>query len=82
MFIVNREQIVRVNSGREDFPCILVGNKADLEDKRAVNVDLVIRWSELWNVDYVETSAKTKSNVDKVMYLQRIKCCLSDYGFD
>lgn len=54
-------------SGNEEFPCVLVGNKADLEDKRADNnLELIARWSDLWNVDYIETSAKTKQNVDKV----------------
>jgi len=47
-------------------PCLLVGNKADLLDDRAVEFELATRWSDLWNVNYIETSAKTKLNVDKV----------------
>jgi len=59
--------MVRLNNGGGgDVPCILVGNKADLDDDRAVEFKLAARWSDLWNVRYIETSAKTKLNVDEV----------------
>merc|ERR1719282_839624 len=48
-----REQILRVK-GDSNIPFILVGNKADLTNSR--------------KVPYVETSAKTRVNVDKVFY--------------
>jgi len=63
---VHRDQMVRINGGRTDRPCLLIGNKADLEDRRAVEFELAARWSDLWNVEYIETSAKNKLNVDKV----------------
>jgi len=66
---VYRDQLVRINSGRENPPCLLVGNKADLDDTRAVEFELVARWGDLWDVSYVETSAKTKLNVDKVIII-------------
>lgn len=62
-----REQILRVKSD-ENIPFLLVGNKADLEDKRQVSTDEAKAKAEEWNVPYVETSAKTKANVDKVFF--------------
>lgn len=60
-----REQILRVKMD-DHIPFLLVGNKADLEDKRRVSYEDAKHRSEQWNVPYVETSAKTRANVDKV----------------
>lgn len=62
-----REQILRVKSD-ENIPFLLVGNKADLEDKRQVSTEEAKGKAEEWSVPYVETSAKTKANVDKVFF--------------
>lgn len=67
-----REQILRVknvNSDKSDdsIPFLLVGNKADLEDKRQVPVEEAQQRCQQWKVPYVETSAKTRANVDKVI---------------
>ncbi|MBN3288689.1 RALA protein, partial [Polyodon spathula] len=61
-----REQILRVKED-ENVPFLLVGNKSDLEDKRQVSVEEAKTRAEQWSVNYVETSAKTRANVDKVM---------------
>uniref|UniRef100_A0A8C5T1W2 small monomeric GTPase n=1 Tax=Malurus cyaneus samueli TaxID=2593467 RepID=A0A8C5T1W2_9PASS len=61
-----REQILRVKED-ENVPFLLVGNKSDLEDKRQVSVEEAKNRADQWNVNYVETSAKTRANVDKVM---------------
>lgn len=65
-----REQILRVKNvsdkGEDTIPFLLVGNKADLEDKRQVSVEEAQQRSQQWKVPYVETSAKTRANVDKV----------------
>ncbi|XP_052091950.1 ras-related protein Ral-a-like isoform X1 [Mytilus californianus] len=68
-----REQILRVknvNSDKSDdsIPFLLVGNKADLEEKRQVPVEEAQQRSQQWKVPYVETSAKTRANVDKAFY--------------
>jgi len=63
--MVISEQIVRVKSD-EFVPFILVGNKMDLDSKRQVSLDSAQNCSRQWNVPYVETSAKTRDNVDKV----------------
>ena len=45
---------------------ILVGNKADLADSRAVSTEEGRILAQGWGIPYIETSAKTKNNVDKV----------------
>lgn len=62
-----REQILRVKSD-DNIPFVLVGNKADLEDRRQVSIADSQARARQWNVPYVETSAKTRANVDKVFY--------------
>ncbi|XP_039753523.1 ras-related protein Ral-a isoform X2 [Pararge aegeria] len=59
-----REQILRVKND-ENIPFLLVGNKSDLGDKRRVPLDACRERAAHWQVPYVETSAKTRDNVDK-----------------
>lgn len=61
-----REQILRVKAEEDKIPLLLVGNKSDLEERRQVSVDEARGKAEEWGVQYVETSAKTRANVDKV----------------
>uniref|UniRef100_A0A8C2KEV7 Small monomeric GTPase n=1 Tax=Cyprinus carpio TaxID=7962 RepID=A0A8C2KEV7_CYPCA len=46
----------------------MVGNKSDLEDRRQVSADEARTKADEWSVQYVETSAKTRANVDKVFF--------------
>jgi len=62
-----REQILRVKSD-SNIPFILVGNKADLSGSRQVQLATANSKAAEWQVPYVETSAKTRENVDKVFY--------------
>ena len=62
-----RDQILRVKQD-DRVPFLLVGNKCDLEDKRQVSTGDAQDRAQQWGVPYVETSAKTKQNVDKVFY--------------
>ena len=62
-----REQILRVKN-EESIPFLLVGNKCDLEDKRKVSYAEAKNRADQWGVPYVETSAKTRENVDKVLF--------------
>lgn len=62
-----REQILRVK-GDDNIPFLLVGNKADLEERRQVSIEEAQNRARQWNVPYVETSAKTRVNVDKVFF--------------
>ncbi|CRL05024.1 CLUMA_CG017975, isoform A [Clunio marinus] len=63
-----REQILRVKND-ENIPFLLVGNKCDLNDKRKVPLsECQLRAQQWGGVPYVETSAKTRENVDKVFF--------------
>ena len=74
-----REQILRVKT-EENVPFILIGNKVDLEEKRQVTAEEGETRAKDWNVPYVETSAKTKVNVEKVFFdlMRMIKSRKSD----
>jgi len=52
----------------DNIPFLLVGNKADLEGKRQVTLEEANQRAHSWSVPYVETSAKTRANVDKVSF--------------
>ena len=45
---------------------ILVGNKCDLEDERVVGKDQGQNRARPWNCAFLETSAKSKVNVNEV----------------
>ncbi len=60
------EQILRVKNGGTNIPAILVGNKIDLAEKRKVTLEEAEQKARSWSIRYIETSAKTKHNVDKV----------------
>lgn len=74
-FIFHREQILRVKND-ENIPFLLVGNKSDLQEKRKVSLAEAQARSQQWGVPYVETSAKTKENVDKVKYCVCVCICI------
>ena len=71
-----REQILKVkghseadaSSSLQSMPLILVGNKCDLSDKREVSEEMATECAKQWNAPYIETSAKTCYNVQKVFY--------------
>ena len=66
-----RNQMIRVKE-TEDFPCILVGNKCDLEDQRLITKEELCELSKKWNCLSIETSAKTDRNVNELFtYLIR-----------
>lgn len=59
----------------EAIPLLLVGNKSDLEERRQVSLEEAAGKAAEWGVQYVETSAKTRANVDKVFFdLMREVC--------
>ena len=72
-FVFFREQILRVKND-ENIPFLLVGNKMDLDTKRQVSFEEASRKANEWKVMYVETSAKTRANVDKVRWYLKAKC--------
>lgn len=48
---------------------ILVGNKCDLESKRAVSTEEGQELADHYNVRFLETSAKDSKNVDRAFVL-------------
>lgn len=62
-----RDSVLRVKVD-DRIPLILVGNKSDLQDNREVPQAEAESTASSWGVPYVETSAKTKFNVDKIYY--------------
>ncbi len=65
------EQILRVKHSETglDCPMLLVGNKCDLGSNRVVSRETCQLQAQQWGVCYVELSAKTGLNVDKVNIL-------------
>jgi len=59
-----REQVLRVKNDDKTVPFLLVGNKSDLESRRVVSQDAALEQARQWGVPYIETSAKTRENVD------------------
>lgn len=61
-----REQIRRIKED-DNVPMVLVGNKSDLEEDRAVPRARAFKISQDWgSVPYYETSARRRANVDEV----------------
>ena len=56
---------VRANV-KNDIPLLLVGNKSDLIQERAVSNEEINDFTSKFNLYYMETSAKTGDNVDNM----------------
>lgn len=64
-----REQIARMKGEdpQDPIPLVLVGNKCDLEDDRAVSRAKAFSICQAWGgVPYYETSARRRQNVNQV----------------
>ena len=59
---------VRANV-KSEVPLLLVGNKSDLVDLRAVSLDVINGFTEKFNLYYMETSAKTGEGVGDCFYI-------------
>uniref|UniRef100_A0A8C2FTE1 RAS related 2 n=1 Tax=Cyprinus carpio TaxID=7962 RepID=A0A8C2FTE1_CYPCA len=62
-----QRQILRVKD-RDEFPMILVGNKADLEQQRQVTQEEGQQLARQLKVTYMEASAKIRMNVDQAFH--------------
>ena len=61
-----RDQIIRIKDD-VNVPIVIVGNKSDLEEDRAVSRARAFQVSQQWgNAPYYETSARRRANVDEV----------------
>ncbi|MBN3306487.1 RRAS protein, partial [Amia calva] len=57
-------QILRVKD-RDDFPMVLVGNKADLQPQRVISHEEAESFARENRIRYMESSAKNRFNVDE-----------------
>jgi GTPase SAR1 family protein len=61
-----KDQIMRVKDIGLDIPMVLVGNKNDLEDERAVGTNQGESLARSFGCTFLETSAKSQFNVNEV----------------
>lgn len=66
MFKFHR-QILRVKD-RDEFPMLMVGNKADLENQRIILSEEAHNVSRELRIPYIECSAKLRMNVDQAFH--------------
>ncbi|MFX1480741.1 MAG: GTP-binding protein [Promethearchaeota archaeon] len=52
-----------------EIPLLLVGNKSDLMDQRAVSLEEINKFTNAFNLFYMETSAKTGEGVGDCFYI-------------
>uniref|UniRef100_A0A8D3EBY7 RAS related n=1 Tax=Scophthalmus maximus TaxID=52904 RepID=A0A8D3EBY7_SCOMX len=64
-------QVLRVKD-RDDFPIVLVGNKADLEQQRVISREDAQAFASDNGIHYMESSAKNRYNVDE-SFLELVK---------
>ncbi|KAK8051114.1 Ras family protein [Apiospora rasikravindrae] len=62
-----QQQILRVKD-KDYFPMVVVGNKCDLESEREVSRQEGEQLAKNFNCSFIETSAKSRINVDKAFY--------------
>ncbi|VDL97549.1 unnamed protein product [Schistocephalus solidus] len=82
-----KDHIAKVKDS-DNVPTVLVGNKCDLEDERAVGKEEGQRLARHWGCTFIETSAKSRINVSEASFLCDVlrfyvliaKCCLNSPG--
>jgi len=68
---------VRANI-KAEIPVLLVGNKSDLIDQRAVSIEEISKFTNDFNLYYMETSAKTGDGVGDCFYV--LACLMIGQG--
>lgn len=63
-----RTSILRIKEDTPDIPIILVANKCDLEEERAVSKDQGKQLAEKYGTPFIETSAKANLSINDVFY--------------
>ncbi len=70
--VINRESfdnidfwISKLKELSGEIPFMIIGNKIDKKDERLVLFEDAEEKSDLYNVQYIETSAKSNENIDK-----------------
>jgi len=63
-----RTSVLRIKEETPDIPIILVGNKCDLEDERAITREQGKALADKFGTPFLETSAKSNLFVNEVFY--------------
>eukprot|EP01097_Dermamoeba_algensis_P011722 TRINITY_DN9203_c0_g1_i1.p1 TRINITY_DN9203_c0_g1~~TRINITY_DN9203_c0_g1_i1.p1 ORF type:complete len:192 (-),score=50.87 TRINITY_DN9203_c0_g1_i1:100-675(-) len=63
-----RTQILRIKEDAQDIPILLVANKTDLEEERAVSKEEGKNLAQKWGTSFLEASAKTNTNVNELFF--------------
>jgi len=71
-----RDQILRVKD-TEEVPMILVGNKCDLTEQREVNTVEAENLAKKFNCLFLEASARTQTNIERIFHELVRKICPS-----
>ena len=71
-----RDRILKGKHG-EPTPMVLVGNKQDLSQEREVVYDEAKRLADSWQIEYIETSAKTNFNCKEAFEKLALKIAAS-----
>jgi len=61
------KQVLRVKD-RDEFPMLIVGNKADLDKNRQVSVEECENMAKQLKTPFIECSAKNRMNVDQAFF--------------
>jgi small GTP-binding protein len=70
--VINRESfdnidfwISKLKELSGEIPFIIIGNKIDKKEERLISLEEAKEKSDFYNVEYMETSAKSNENIDK-----------------
>ena len=55
-------------TAEDNMPFLLIVNKAALKEEKKVTIEEAESTANDWNVPYIETSAKMKTNVEKAFF--------------
>ncbi|XP_077996734.1 GTP-binding protein Rhes-like [Glandiceps talaboti] len=64
--VVRLKDLILDGDKKNESTIIVVGNKSDLEDDRQVNYAFADLLAGDWDLKYIETSAKTNSNIEQL----------------
>ncbi len=61
-------QVEAHTNGRENVEAVLIGNKADLEDRRVIDPEQGRELATEFGMEFFETSARTGMNVQETFF--------------
>jgi small GTP-binding protein len=70
--------LIKTSNPNKDIPLVVVGNKSDLSDERAVMEDEAMKFAQDFGAEYIEASALNNENVNEAFNLLIAKVLQSD----